>query len=258
MFIVLILIFFLFLCVGSFLNVVAYRITFDKNFFKARSYCPKCECLIVWYDNIPIISWFVLKGKCRKCKAKISYLYPFIEITTALVMSVLFFKIFYLDPTLSINFGSDLFANVEIDQFVHSSFLDFSTKNILKFFSYIIFFGALIVSTRTDLEAMVIPQCFTLWLVPFGVLFSFLHFTNISGFESLIGAILGYGVLWAVAKVFKKLSGKDGLGEGDMELLALIGSFLGPMGVWFALMVASISGLLVGIITCWYYLSFVC
>ena len=202
-----------FLCWGSFLNVVAYRITFEKPFFTRRSVCPHCNKIIKWYDNIPVLSWIILKRKCRACSKIISWLYPFTEIITAITMTNLFFNSYY---------------------------------NIPLFFSYFIFFSALIVATRTDLEAMVIPQLFSLWLVPAGIIFSALHFTKITVLESLLGTTLGYGVLWIVAKVFKLVTKKDGLGQGDMELLAMIGSFLGPIGIWFALTIGSIAGLLIG------------
>jgi leader peptidase (prepilin peptidase) / N-methyltransferase len=212
----------IFLCWGSFLNVVAYRSVFDKPFFTKRSYCPSCNSLIFWYDNIPLISWLLLRGRCRHCKQKISFLYPFIEILTAVVMTALFCNIFYLDQI-----------------FV------FDPVTISSFFAYFIFSSALIVSTRTDLEGMVIPQIFSFWLVPVGFVFSYFGFLKINIYESTMGAVLGYAFLWIIAKLFKIISKKEGLGVGDMELMALIGSFLGPFGIWFCLMISSFSGLLV-------------
>jgi leader peptidase (prepilin peptidase) / N-methyltransferase len=203
----------IFLCWGSFLNVVAYRITFDKKFLTTRSVCIHCNKIIKWYDNIPVFSWIRLKGKCSVCRKTISWLYTFTEIVTAILMTILFIRYF---------------------------------DNIPLFLSYFIFFSALIVATRTDLEAMVIPQLFSLWLVPVGIILSVLNFTKITVLESLLGAILGYGVLGIVAKVFKFVTKKDGLGQGDMELLAMIGSFLGPIGIWFALTIGSIVGLFIG------------
>lgn len=112
--------------------------------------------------------------------------------------------------------------------------------------AYIIFISALIAATRTDLEAMVIPELFTIWLVPFGILCSYAGLTNITAFGSIMGACIGYGLLWVVARGFKFLTHKEGMGVGDMELLAMIGSFLGPIGVWMSVMIASLSGLIVG------------
>ncbi len=222
--------FIIFLLIGSFLNATAHRVTFDKPLFRSRSHCLKCDKIIAWYDNVPVISWILLKGKCRSCKNKISLLYPFIEILTAIVMTILFIQIF--DPYLLQNF--------------QISSYDFSFFKIGRFSAYFIFFSTLIMSTRSDLEALVIPQIFTLWLIPLGILSSLLNFLDINFVDSILGATLGYTILWAIAKMFKKFTSKDGLGCGDMELLALIGSFLGPLGVWSTLMVASIIGLIIG------------
>ena len=219
-------IFLIFLCWGSFLNVVAYRSVHDIPFFQKRSVCPFCKKLIAWYDNIPVLSWLFLRGKCRNCKEKISFLYPFTELITAFLMT-----------------GLLLFCHPEL---VSGSNFIFNFQNILSFFSYFIFFSALIVATRTDLLDMVIPQIFSIWLAPVGIMFSLLGFLNIGFWSSISGAVVGYGILWVVAKIFKVIAKKEGLGVGDMELMALIGSFLGPLGVWFSLFLGSVSGLLIG------------
>ncbi len=96
------------LCWGSFLNVIAYRLTFDQPFFTHRSYCPSCKNMIAFYDNIPIISWLVLKQKCRKCKAPISWIYPFIEATTGILVTALALHIFGWSFTESTNLPSFL------------------------------------------------------------------------------------------------------------------------------------------------------
>jgi len=211
-----------FLCWGSFLNVIAYRSVHDKKFLQKRSKCNYCNKLIAWYDNIPVISWVILRSKCRKCKTKISVLYPFIEIFTCILLTSLFFYIFY----------------------VQNNFV-FTKNNIISFLAYFIFFSALIVATRTDLEEMVIPQIFSIWLVPLGFIFSYLNILEISFISSFMGAVIGYGILWLVAKLFKLFTKKDGLGEGDMELLALIGAFTGIFGVWVTIFLSSLIGVLV-------------
>ena len=215
-------IFFIFLfalCWGSFLNVIAYRLTFDKPFFTKRSYCPKCNTLIAWYDNIPLISWIILCSKCRSCKSPISALYPFIELLTGIIGIALWFHVFPCN---------------------------FSMTLLPTFFAYALFFSALIVATRTDLEAMIIPQIASLWLVPIGFLFAYSQIIYITIYESIVGAGIGYISLWLVAKTFKLLTKKDGLGIGDMELLAFIGAFLGPIAIWASVLIGSISGLIVG------------
>ncbi len=222
MLIIFLFIFLIFLCWGSFLNVVAHRSISDQPFLETRSKCPFCNKVIAIYDNIPVLSWCLLKGKCRNCKKPISILYPFIEILTAVVLTGVFFKTFF-------------FYN----------FFIFSFISILSFVAYLIFFSALIIGIRTDLQALVIPQIFSLWLIPMGILFSLFDLIDISFYESIVGAILGYGVLWLTAKTFTHFTKKEGLGVGDMELLAMIGAFLGPIGVWFSLLAGSISGLII-------------
>lgn len=219
---------YIFLCWGSFLNVVAYRSITDISFWQKRSVCPNCKKIIFWYDNIPVISWIILKTKCRNCKTQISWLYPFIEILTAVIMTALFYKFFYL------NFNYNLIFN-------------YNLHDILSFFAYFIFFSALIIATRTDLQDLVIPQIFSIYLVPIGLIFSYFGLIKISFLQSILGAIFGYLILWITAKLFKYFAQKEGLGVGDMELLALIGAFLGPIGVWTTLLLGSVIGLIIGI-----------
>jgi leader peptidase (prepilin peptidase)/N-methyltransferase len=197
--------------------VVAYRSIAGVPFLKKRSICPDCQSFIPWYYNIPIISFLVLQGKCAYCKKRISWLYPFIELLTAVLMTALFFY----------------------------------THGVFQFLAYFVFFSALIVSTRTDFQAIVIPQIFTLWLVPFGMLFAFYGFLRITFMWSFLGALFGYGVLWFVAVLFNFFTHKEGLGVGDMELLSLIGAFMGPICVWITIFVASISGLLFTFVVFW-------
>lgn len=221
------------LCWGSFLNVVAHRLIHHINIFKPRSHCPSCEHIIFWYDNIPIFSWLVLRGKCRFCKATISWLYPFTELTTAIVSTLLFHKIMVKPYDV---------LNVDI-----TVLKDALLANAAQSFGvYMIFVSALIVASRTDLESLLIPQLFTLWMIPLGLLAAYLQLIPLSIMQSISGAALGYGILWLIALVFKRCTGKEGLGVGDMELLAMIGSFLGPIGVWISLAVGSFVGLFIG------------
>ena len=224
------------LCWGSFLNVVAYRLAAEKDFLTARSRCPECDTVIAWYDNIPVLSWILLGGNCRSCKAPISLLYPFIEVLTALV----FTTFIYLSQSAYFSHAHINIYNILLGTDM-GTMRDFATSCV-----YFTFFSALIVATRTDLQALVIPQLVTTWLIPFGVIASYFGLTTISLQESMIGCMVGYGTLWLIAFIFKKITHKDGLGIGDMELLAMIGSFLGPMGIWFSVMIGSISGLAIG------------
>jgi leader peptidase (prepilin peptidase) / N-methyltransferase len=228
----LLIVFMVALCWGSFLNVLAYRLVHSKSLFATRSQCPFCHQTIAWYDNIPLLSWLVLRGRCRQCKHSISWLYPFTELITAVLITALFYK-FMVVP-----FGwwcSELWMFKSLWARCHRSF-----------FAYAVMISALIAATRTDLEMMLIPQVFSLWLVPVGFLAAYLGLICLSLPFSVLGAVLGYGILWIIAFVFKHATGKDGMGMGDMELLAMIGSFLGPWGVWISLMIGSFAGLLAG------------
>ena len=197
---------------GSFLNVVAYRLVFEKSFWAARSACPACKKTINWYDLIPVVSWIILRGKCRSCRKPISVLYPLVELATAGMVTALFL--------------------------VHT--------NPLSFFAYTIFASALIVATRTDLQAMVIPQLVSIALAPLGVFFAALGVLDITMVDSMMGAIGGYGILWLIGTFYRLRTGVQGIGEGDMELLCLIGAFLGPVGVWASLMIGSVTGAVIG------------
>ena len=198
-----------FLCWGSFLNVVGYRLIKNISLFD-WSHCPSCKTFIKWYDNIPVISWFMLKGTCRSCKKQISWLYPFIEIFTTVVMTLLYLTNHY-------------------------------------FFGYFIFFSILIVTIRSDLESMLVSRFMTLAVVPLGLLFSVMDLIPIMPINSILGAGLGYGFLFAIARIFTFFTKREGMGQGDLDLIALIGSFIGVLGVWSSLLFGSISGTIAAI-----------
>lgn len=202
-----------FLCWGSFLNVLAYRLIQEQSIIKPRSSCPHCKKIIAWYDNIPVISWLLLQGACRNCKKPISFLYPFIEILTAVMFSVLYLYI------------------------PHHYF-----------FSYFIFSSALIVTIRSDFETMLISRYMTLYTAPVGILLSSQGLLPISIKESICGAIFGYLFLFTINWLFKRWRNIDGIGEGDFDLLFYIGSFTGIIGCWMSVTIGSILGSLYGLI----------
>ncbi|MCX5922679.1 MAG: prepilin peptidase [Candidatus Dependentiae bacterium] len=202
----------LFLCWGSFLNVVAYRLIHNGSLLRPRSYCPHCRRTLAWYDLIPVLSWLLLKGSCRYCKKSISFLYPLIELVTALSMTM-----------LTIYVPWDYFLG------------------------YFIFFSALIVTIRTDLEFMLVSRFVSLFLVPLGILLSFFNLLPLSLCESALGALIGYGILAGIARTFFILTKKEGLGQGDVDLLAFIGSFTGIYGCWISLLIGSLAGSVIGI-----------
>lgn len=193
--------------------MVGYRIIRDVSIISPRSYCPHCRKTVYWYDNIPVLSWLLLKGSCRFCKKSISVLYPVIELITAISLTL-------------------LWANVPMDYF----------------FSLALFFSALIVTIRTDLEKMLISRLVTLFLVPIAIAFAAFGLLPIDTIDSIAGALSGYGLLWLTKTIFYRIKGQEGLGQGDLDLLCLIGSFTGVLGVWFTLLVGSITGSLIGII----------
>jgi len=160
------------LCWGSFLNVVGYRLIKNKTLL-GRSACPACDHQLAWYDLIPVFSYIALQGKCRYCSARISPLYPIIELVTPLS----FVAGYYL-----------------IDSSYH--------------FAFFIFFSALIVTIRSDLEHMLISQWVTLALIPLGVFFSFADMIPIYPLNSILGSAIGYFIPWAIGMLFYLITKK--------------------------------------------------
>lgn len=202
-----------FLIWGSFLNVIAYRLVNDISLKKHRSFCCKCNTILAWYDLIPIVSWFFLKGHCRYCHQPISFLYPAIEILSAII--------FYL-----------LFLNIPFSYFI----------------SYFIFFSALIITIRTDIETMLISRFVTLFLIPVAFIFSFFNMLPITLIQIFFGLFFGYFLLFVISKTFLLFTKKEGIGQGDIELIAFIGAFTGIVGCWISLLLGSILGSIFGII----------
>jgi len=202
-----------FLCWGSFLNVVAYRLIHTVSFIVPRLYCPHCRHTLAWYDLIPVISWLLLKGTCRYCKQSITFLYPFIELLTVLILSLL---VLYSEPDY--------------------------------LFSYFLFFSALIVTIASDLRTMLISRYVSLFLVPLGFLLSAFNMLPITLPESIAGALMGFGLLYLIGKIFFGITHKEGMGQGDIDLLAFIGSFVGPYGCWMTLLLGSLAGSIIGIL----------
>ena len=194
---------------GSYLNSLGYRLVTPEKFFQPRSFCPNCSCQIAWYDNIPLISWIILQARCRSCKEPISWLYPFIEIITTISFFMIYAYIPYQD-----------------------------------WLSYAIFFSALILSIRTDFQAMVISRFVTIYAIPLIWLAAFYKIIPIDLLQSLAGACFGYTLMWSIKKFALLITKKDSLGQGDLELLAFIGSFIGMFGCWITLSLGSMLGVI--------------
>ncbi len=199
--------------VGSFLNVCIYRLPREESIVFPGSHCPYCKTPIRFYDNIPVISYILLRGKCRYCSHTISPQYPIIEWLTALSSVLLFIK-----------YGISL--------------------NYLIYFAFV---SALIVITVIDLYHQIIPDVISLPGIGVGLLSS-LILSNISFWESLIGIISGGGILFLVAVGYQWLFKREGMGGGDVKLLAMIGAFLGWKSVFLTIILSSFIGSVVGIV----------
>ncbi len=194
---------------GSFYNVVIYRLPKRISLIRPSSHCPNCGNPIRWYDNIPILSYFFLKGKCRYCGSKISFQYPLVEILTG-VLAVLSYYLW----------GASLEA-------------------LVMFF----YFSALLVLSVIDFKLFILPDEITLPLIPLGIAISFFR-DSIDPAESLLGAFVGFSIPLIIYLYYVKIRGMEGLGFGDVKLLSGIGSFTGVGGVLGALFLGSFIGLL--------------
>ena len=207
------LIFFIGMCIGSFLNVCIYRLPAGKSIVHPASACPKCGKNIRWYDNIPVFSYILLAGRCRGCKTVISIRYPIVELL------------------------SGLFAMITLMQFGIN----------LPAFIYFLFIATLLVITFIDIDHRIIPDVISLPGIPLGFLSS-LTILQINWMDSILGIIAGGGSLLLIAWGYQIVTAKDGMGGGDIKLLAMIGAFLGWKGVFFTIMASSLIGTMIGII----------
>ena len=226
--------FLLSLCVGSFLNVVAYRLPImmrkqieadyleindqpqnDADTFNLSvpaSACPKCKSKIKPWQNIPVISYLWLKGKCANCKINISPRYPIVEFITGL-----------LGLLVAYQFGATIEGAAAL-----------------------IFTYFLVALTLIDLDEYLLPDSLTLPLIWIGLMAnSFNAFTSLN--DAVYGAIAGYLALWSVYWLFKLITGKEGMGYGDFKLLAAIGAFLGWQALPVVILLSSAVGAIVGI-----------
>ena len=198
---------------GSFLNVCIIRLPKEESIVAPGSHCPQCKKPIKFYDNIPLVSYLLLRGRCRYCHSPISIQYPLVEGITALGSLILFMK---FGPSLS-------------------------------YLIYFAFVAALIVITVIDLYHQIIPDVISLPGIGVGLLAS-LVIPQITFLNSLIGILLGGGSLFLVATVYQWLFKREGMGGGDVKLLAMIGAFLGWKAVILTILLSSLIGSITGII----------
>ncbi len=200
-------------CIGSFLNVCIYRLPAEKSLVFPPSRCPQCERRIRWWDNIPLLSYILLRGRCRFCGLGIPFRYFLVELLTAV-------------GALAVYQKSGL-----------------TPEGIFHF----VFLAALIVVIYIDLDHQIIPDGITL---P-GIVLFFLAAVltqRLAWSDSLAGIVVGGGFLFAVAVVYKLVKKVDGMGGGDIKLLAMIGAWCGWPGVGFTLLVSSLTGSLISLV----------
>jgi leader peptidase (prepilin peptidase) / N-methyltransferase len=200
------------LVVGSFLNVVAHRLPRGESVAFPGSRCPKCGAAIAPYDNVPVVSWIVLAGRCRSCRARIALRYPALELSNAL----LWVAVFRVAPT----------------------WWDFATGAFLC--------SAGLALLAIDAEFQILPDLVTLPGIAIGLLLA-IGSVRRTPLTALIGAALGAGGLFLLAFLYEKIAGQEGMGLGDVKMLGMIGALLGPAGVLVTVLAASLSGSVVGI-----------
>jgi leader peptidase (prepilin peptidase)/N-methyltransferase len=221
------------LAIGSFLNVCISRIPLDESIVSPRSRCPRCRTPITNRDNIPVLSYLLLGGRCRKCKQRISVRYPFIEALTATVSGLIYLKF-----------------DLGIEWLV-----------------YFLFCAALIVLAFIDADHRILPDVITLnglWIglaisifiwLPGPLLAHLLQGLGVVDFgprfvsiaSSLIGAAVGAGLLWFVREAYFRVRGVEGMGFGDVKMMAMVGAFVGTALTLFTILVGSVVGSIIGL-----------
>ncbi len=199
------------LAIGSFLNVCIHRLPRRESLVSPGSRCPSCGHSLRWYENIPVLSYAALRGRCSQCQASISVRYPVVEVFTGL---------FFLAAALIFEPGWLLLSRL-------------------------VFGSALITLFAIDLEHHLLPNLITLPGIAAGLAFSVV--AEPGWRSALIGAALGAGVLFGVAEVYYRVRGEEGLGMGDVKMLAMIGAFLGWQLMLVTLVLSSMCGSIVGV-----------
>ncbi len=195
---------------GSFLNVCVYRLPRDESVIRPRSRCPKCGNPVVWRDNIPVVSWLLLGGRCRHCRKPISIQYPIVEFAVGLVWA---FAVWEYSVSVAA-LAAALFVTLLI--------------------------GILL----TDWQHMIIPDEFSLGGLGAGLALAAVP-GGIGFVPALLGAALGYGLLWGVGAAGKWWTDRDAMGGGDLKMMAMVGVFLGWRGVLLTLFLGSLAGSLI-------------
>ncbi|HXH64085.1 MAG TPA: prepilin peptidase [Mariprofundaceae bacterium] len=202
------------LLVGSFANVCVHRIPRHESISFPGSHCPACAHAIAWYDNVPLLSYLLLGGRCRHCGTHIAWRYPVLEGLMGASWAAL---AWHFGPTLALPMA-------------------------------LVLVTLLWILTLIDLETGLLPDALTLPGIGVGLGFSFWLGDPVA---SLIGAVAGYGIFWLVARVFVLVTGREGLGYGDFKLLAMLGAFFGWKSLPFIVFTSSLAGAVVGGLYLW-------
>lgn len=197
---------------GSFANVIIYRWPLGLSVVKPRSFCPECKAQVAWYDNVPIFSWLILKAKCRYCSVKISWRYPLTELLCAVSFALVFH--FYGWSWLTLE--------------------------------YCIFLFGLITVSMIDIDHFLLPDVFTLSGIALGLVGAAINPERMF-LPSLFGVLLGGGFLWLIAYTYYAFKKVEGMGGGDIKLLAWIGAILGWKAIPFVILTSSILGSVIGL-----------
>jgi leader peptidase (prepilin peptidase)/N-methyltransferase len=200
------------LAVGSFLNVCIHRIPLGKSIVSPPSSCPQCGQKIKYYDNIPLLSYIILSGRCRHCRTSIPLHYPVVEAVTGLLSAALLMK-FHLTP---------------------------------QFFLFFFFSASLLTIAFIDLHHKVIPDILSIPLLILGFIVSLFKWGGIPWLDSLIGILGGGGFFYIVAVLFEKIAGREGMGGGDIKMLAMIGAWAGWKPLPTIILMSSLGGILIG------------
>ena len=200
------------LIIGSFLNAVIYRLPRGVSISKPRSFCPKCESLIPWYRNIPVISWIMLGGRCGDCRERISIRYPLVELAVAVLFGAVVYR-----------WG-----------------ISWSTL------SSMIFGCAMLLLALVDYDFKLLPNVITLPGTAIGFALSFVD-PRVAWIDSAIGIVVGGGLLYLTAWLYLKLRGLQGMGMGDVKMIAMIGGFVGWQGALLTIFLGSLFGSVVGV-----------
>lgn len=199
-------------CIGSFLNVVIHRLPAGQSLSRPGSHCPRCQAPVKWYDNIPILSYAILRARCRHCRGSIHWRYPLVEFITGILGAAVFLV-----------FGQSWIALI-----------------------YFAFTAVLIAVSFIDIDHRIIPDRITYPGIPIAIVCGG-WFGELSPSGAILGALVGGGFLYLVSWLYFKVKQQQGIGMGDVKLMAMVGGLLGWKGVLFTIFFGSAAGTTIGI-----------